>query len=75
MRIDEKDARAFREESFTDLIDRIDAMPPPIFHAATKRGPRQGRPLCGAVGHTRDSHYAVTCEECRARMAARKGPR
>jgi hypothetical protein len=68
---DDKDARAFRADGFAELIDAIDAMPPPIFHAATRRGPRQGMPLCGASGYTRDSAYAVTCETCKQRMARR----
>lgn len=69
---DEKDAKAFRVDGFNtliDAVDAVDAMAPPVFHAATKRGPRRGRPLCGAVGFTRDGTYAVTCEACKRRRA------
>jgi hypothetical protein len=66
---DDKDAKAFRHDGFNALIDAVDAMPPPVFHAAAKRGPKRGRPLCGAVGFTRDSHLSVTCAECNRRRA------
>jgi hypothetical protein len=67
--LDEKDAKAFRADGFNALIEQVDAMPPPVFHAAAKRGPRRGRPLCGVVGYTRDSELAVTCAECQRRRA------
>lgn len=68
---EEKDAKAFRVDGFNALIDKIDAMPPPVFHAATMRGPRKGQPLCGAVGYTRDSRLAITCEACKRRRGSR----
>lgn len=68
---DEKDARAFRDDAFMDLIERVDAMPPPTFHAAISRGPRRGATLCGAVGYTRGA-LTVTCEACKRRLARRR---
>lgn len=68
---DEKDAKAFCDDRFANMIERVDAMPTPIFHAAISRGLRRGATLCGAVGYTR-SGSSVTCEACKGRLARRR---